>query len=119
MFGWTTFGRVKFKDDAYNYDIIVDTDMFVRPRNLSISQNKYGDNHHLGKEELETIVHDKMKVLVIGSGQQGGLHLTDDGANFLKDKKIDFFVKETPEAIKKYNEICLKKKTVALIHVTC
>ncbi|RLG21384.1 hypothetical protein DRN74_02365 [Candidatus Micrarchaeota archaeon] len=119
MFGWTTFGKVKFGDEVYSEDIIVHTDLSVSPRDKSIAKSKYGDSHIVGREELEKILDDDTEAIVIGSGQFGVLKLNEEAVNFLRSKNIDFYVMETPEAIKKYNHIFKEKKTMALIHVTC
>lgn len=112
MFGWTTFGKVKFKDTIYDTDIYVDTDMNARERSVI-------DHHQITSEELEDILTPDTEALVIGTGQQGIAKLTKDGYDLIDRKKLELHMYESPRAIKEYNRICTTRKTIAIIHVTC
>lgn len=112
MFGWTTFGKVKFKDTIYDTDIIVDTDMNAHERNAE-------DRHIIDAAELESILTDEVEAVVIGTGQQGVARLTKEGYDLIDRRKLELHMYESPKAIKEYNRICTTRKTVAIIHVTC
>lgn len=111
MFGWTTFGRVKFKDETYDHDICVDVEMNARPRD--------GKSHDITREELESLVTPETDAVVIGTGQSGCAALTPDANSLIKERQLELHIYESPKAIKEYNKICTTRKTVALIHVTC
>ena len=112
MFGWTTFGKVKFKDTIFDTDIYVDTDMNARERNVA-------DHHQITLEELEDVLTPDAEALVIGTGQQGIAKLTKEAYDLIDRKKLELHMYESPKAIKAYNEICTTRKTIAIIHVTC
>jgi len=112
MFGWTTFGKVKFKDTIYDTDIYVDTDMNARERTVA-------DHHQITLEELEDILTPDAEAIVIGTGQQGIAKLTKDGYDLIDRKKLELHMYESPRAIKEYNRICTTRKTIAIIHITC
>jgi hypothetical protein len=112
MFGWTTFGKVKFKDAIYDTDIYVDTEMNARERNVE-------DHHEITANELENLLTPETEAVVIGTGQQGIAKLSREAYEMIARKQLELHVHESPEAIKVYNEICITRKTIAIIHVTC
>jgi len=119
MFGWTTFGKVKFKDTVYDTDIYVDTEMEAHERDRSIAEERFGTSHQICAEELEQILTPDCEALVIGTGQQGIAKLTKDAYDLIAQKQLELHIYESPKAIKTYNDICTTRKTIALIHVTC
>jgi hypothetical protein len=112
MFGWTTFGKVKFKDTVFGTDIVVDTEMNARERNV-------GDKHVISAEELGNLITDDCEAVVIGTGQQGIAKLSKEAYDLIAERQLELHICESPKAIKTYNEICTTRRTVALIHVTC
>jgi hypothetical protein len=119
MFGWTSFGKVKFNDDIYTTDIYVDTEMNVHERNTFMPEERFGTSHEICADELLEILTEDCEALVIGTGQQGIAKLTRDAYDLVAQRQLELHMYESPKAISVYNEICNKKKTVALIHVTC
>ena len=112
MFGWTTFGKVKFKDTIFDTDIVVDIEMNARERTVD-------DHHSIGVEEIEDLITPDVEAIVIGTGQQGIAKLTKEAYDLIARKQLELHIDESPRAIKAYNEICITRKTVAIIHVTC
>jgi hypothetical protein len=112
MFGWTTFGKVKFKDTVYNSDIVVDADMNARERTVE-------DHHQITAEEIESLLTPEVEAVVIGTGQQGIAKMSKEAYDLIARKQLELHIDESPKAIKAYNEICTTRKTVAIIHVTC
>ncbi|MCD6523076.1 MAG: hypothetical protein J7K68_04970 [Candidatus Diapherotrites archaeon] len=122
MFQWTTFGKIKYNNVVYSCDIIVHTDGTAEKRDYSIPDSIYGTSHKIGPEELSRIIDDDTKIFILGTGQYGIAHLTDEGRKMLKEMKIKVEEIKTPDAIKRYNELMSKKrkpKVTALMHVTC
>ncbi len=112
MFGWTTFGKVKFKDTIFDTDIVVDIEMNARERTVE-------DHHLISAEEIKELLTPDVEAVVIGTGQQGIARLTKEAYDLIARKQLELHIDESPRAIKDYNEICTTKKTVAIIHVTC
>jgi hypothetical protein len=112
MFGWTTFGKVKFKDTIFDTDIAVDIEMNAHERAVA-------DHHSIGVEEIRSLLTPDVEAIVIGTGQQGIAKLTKEAYDLIAHRQLELHIDESPRAIKDYNEICTTKKTVAIIHVTC
>jgi len=112
MFGWTTFGKVKFKDTIFDTDIVVDIDMNARERTVE-------DHHSIGVEEIRSLLTPDVEAIVIGTGQQGIARLSKEAYDLIARKQLELHIDESPKAIKDYNEICTTRKTIAIIHVTC
>jgi len=112
MFGWTTFGKVKFKDTIFDTDIVVDIGMNARERTVD-------DHHSIGAGEIEDLLTPDVEAIVIGTGQQGIAKLTKEAYDLIAKKQLELHIDESPLAIKAYNDICTARKTIAIIHVTC
>ncbi len=79
------------------------------------------DNHSIGREELEKIVTDQVKVLVIGTGYQDGAFLTAEGASYvdeIKQQGITVHILNTHEAVKLFNSLP-KEGLLACFHLNC
>ena len=111
MFGWTSFGRVKFKNEIYDHDIYVDVGMEAHPRG--------GKSHDITRDELESMLDSEVEAVVIGTGQSGCARLTPEARRLIEERQLELHMYESPQAVKEYNRICVTRKTVALIHVTC
>ncbi len=78
-------------------------------------------NHYIGREELEEIVSDQVKTLIIGAGYDGVAHLTPDGVKYvdeLKKRGIKVYMQDTPGAVKLFNSLP-KEGVLACFHLTC
>jgi len=122
LFQWTTFGKVKFNNELYDHDVVVDCNGNVFKRNYEIPQSVYGTGHKVGPQELETLP-EGTKLFILGTGQNGIARITPEGKTYLKQHKIKFLELPSPEAIKEYNSRVRgkgrKPRVTALIHVTC
>lgn len=112
MFGWTSFGKVKYKDKIYNHDIWVDADGNAHSREIP-------DHHYVKAEELRQYLTPDTIAIVVGIGQTGCVHIADDAMQLIAEKQLELHRYETPQAIKEYNKIAPTRKTIAIIHVTC
>lgn len=78
-------------------------------------------NHYIGRKELEEIVTDQVKILIIGAGYDGVAHLTPDGVKYvdeIKKRGIEVHLQDTPGAVKLYNSLP-KEGLLACFHLTC
>lgn len=112
MFGWTTFGKVKYNDEIYTDDVCVDA-------NGKIKKRKRGENHTVTAGELKPLLTKEVSAVVVGTGQSGCAQVSHDFMDLIDAKKLELHKFESPQAIKTYNEIATTKKTVAIIHITC
>ena len=114
MFKWSSYGRVKYKDDVFEQDIIVMPDERVEMR------KPVGDSNSLGLSETERILAaaPETEIVVIGTGEHDSLQVASESRALMENRGLRLFVFPTPQALSKYNEVYFTKKTLALIHVT-
>lgn len=110
MFGWASFGKVKFKDEIYDHDIWVDTEGNAHEREFS-------DKHILDAGELKKYLTDDAETIVVGSGIMGCLGISSDALDLIDEKKLELHKYELQQAVKEYNTIILTRKTIAVIHI--
>lgn len=112
MFSWTTFGKIKFKNEIYTDDVCVDVNGCVKKR-------KCKENHLFTAGELKPLLSKEVAAVVVGTGQSGCGQVSHDFMDLVEEKKLELHKHESPQAIKTYNELAPTKKTVAIIHITC
>ena len=79
------------------------------------------DNHSIGREELEEIITEQVKVFVIGTGYQDGAFLTAEGVSYIdkiKQQGVKVHMLATPEAVKLFNSLP-KEGLLACFHLNC
>lgn len=70
--------------------------------------------------DLEELVHYGLTKMVLSRGYDLVLQTTDEAIQYLKDNNIEYWILQTEEAVKKYNELLEAGERVgALIHSTC
>ena len=89
----------------------------MKKRKKWIARELYGDAHVFGARELEEVCRGGPEILIVGSGKDGKLELTDDARRYLSQRSIKIEVVTTPNAVEAYNKCTLRK--AAMIHVTC
>jgi len=107
-----SFGRIVIDGQTYVKDVIL-----FPERVLSPWWRKEG--HLLHAEDLTEVVNEKLRVLIVGTGYNGAMRVPEEVIDCLRSKDISLYVKDTPTAVKLYNEICLEKKVAAALHLTC
>lgn len=105
-----SFGTIVIDGMRYDKDVCIVHDSIL----LREAENR----HTIDRPELEKIVKQDTKVVIVGTGQSGCAHVTDSAIEFLKGKKIGLIEKMTPEAVRIFNKEG-KKGVVALFHLTC
>lgn len=110
MFGWASFGKVKFKDEIYDHDIWVDTEGNAHDREFS-------NKHILDADELRNYLTENVETVVVGSGIMGCLSISSDALDLIDERKLELHKFESPQAVKEYNTIILTRKTIAIIHI--
>ena len=79
------------------------------------------DNHSIGSGELEGIITEQVKVLVIGTGYQDGAFLTPEGARYverIKQQGVTVHILATQEAVGLFNSLP-KEGLLACFHLNC
>ena len=113
----TGFGWAKVGEKIYEHDILVLADGKVMPRNEDELKKKYGTMHAVGIEEIQMLESGGPEVIVIGTGQNGEVKLTEGAKKYIVKSVLNVVEGVSPKACKYFDSLAGKK--AALIHVTC
>ncbi|MEW6070022.1 MAG: MTH938/NDUFAF3 family protein [Candidatus Thermoplasmatota archaeon] len=105
----TSFGKVVIDGKSYGDVLIVEGKILERDWERG--------SHRVSKGEVKKLLSGKPDIVIIATGQDGVLDANDVIAEI--GKSAELVILETPEAIKKFNELSKSKKVNALIHTTC
>ena len=90
---------------------------YFRKRKKKLSRKVYGTSHLISKEEAKHIFDKGAERIIIGSGQEGMVKLSEKASAYFSKKECEVELMPTPEAIKQWNEA--KGKVIGLFHLTC
>jgi hypothetical protein len=113
----TEFGSITINGKTYGHDVIIRLSGEVRKRHKKLSKQEYGTSHIVSRAEAEDVFEDGCDQLIIGSGQEGNVHLSSEAKEYFEKKGCQVIVQPTPEAIRSFNQS--REKKVGLMHVTC
>lgn len=108
-----TFGTIKIDSKEYTQDLIVFPE--------KIKPNWWRrEGHSLSLEDIEEVINYKPKILIIGTGNSGIMHVPPSTKKALAEAGIEVIEKYTPQAYKIFNEkIKSGEKVVGAFHLTC
>ncbi|MGQ9844626.1 MAG: Mth938-like domain-containing protein [Caldisericia bacterium] len=105
------FGRMEINGKLYKKDLIILPDKII--------DNWWREEGHLLQiSDLFEVFKIKFDILIIGTGAYGFMKISEDLIEKLNDMKIEYYILETPKAVKKFNEIKNKIK-LGVFHLTC
>lgn len=113
----TRFGSITIDDIVYDHDVIVRLSGDIVKRNKKLSKHVTGSSHKVSDAEAEFALEAGCETVIVGSGQQGVLHLTNEALAVFEDQGCTVLVSPTPQAIQVFNRTPGPK--VGLFHVTC
>ena len=106
-----TFGELMVNGKIYYSDMIVWWDGEVE---------FVTKNHMLGMETFSMLLRKKPDIVVVGTGQQGCVRVSDEVRHRASDKKIKVFEGKSGSAAKMFSDLAgAGKRVVAFIHTTC
>ena len=112
------FGYIVIDGRRYERDVVIRPSGKVTKRKKKLSKKRHGTPHRVSAEEMEAVIGDRTpSVLVVGTGQTGGLSLGDDAVSWLEKRGISVRALPTPEAIETFGRA--EGKKMAFLHVTC
>ncbi len=111
------FGSITIAGEKYDHDILIRLDGKVEKRKKKLSRQVFGTSHILSLAETKFVYHHGAKKVIIGSGQEGMLKLSDEAAAFFKKKGCKVKLLPTPEAVRAWNKA--KNPAIGLFHITC
>ena len=113
----TGFGYIIIEGSKIEHDIVIRLSGKIKKRKKKLSKAVYGTSHTISLEEAKHIYQDGAKRLIIGSGQEGMVHLSEEAASYFKKKKCGVALQPTPKAIEYWKKA--KGAGIGLFHVTC
>ena len=113
----TTFGSISIEGAVFEHDVVIRLNGQVEKRKKKLSKAIYGTSHVLSLDEAKYVYEKGTQQLIIGTGQQGNVRLSDEAADYFKRKHCQVDLLPTPEAIRVWNET--EGAVISLFHVTC
>jgi hypothetical protein len=113
----TGYGWVVINGTRYEHDVVVLPDGSVNKRPKKLSKDKRAKYGHtpLTRKELLAVLDGDPKLIIIGTGQSGSMPITPRAMTVLEKRAA--FIGPTPEALARLEGA--RKKTLAMLHVTC
>ena len=107
-----SFGSVTIDGKTYRSDLIIYPD--------KIDQKWWRKSGHLLQMvDLRQITGYKPEILIIGTGASELMRIDPEVEKEMRSLNIKLIVKETAEAVKKYNKLADKDRAVCALHLTC
>jgi hypothetical protein len=113
----TEFGSITISGECFEHDVMIRLDGDVKKRKKKLSKAVYGTSHIISLDEAGHIYEPGAKLLIIGSGQTGYVHLSDEAADYFHKHGCAVEVFPTPQAILAWN--AAEGDVIAVFHVTC
>jgi hypothetical protein len=113
----TGFGYITVEGSKMEHDIVIRLSGKIKKRKKKLSKAVYGTSHIVSLEEAKYTYQDGAERLIIGSGQEGAMRLSEEAVQYFKKKKCKVNLQPTPQAIKNWDKA--KGAVIGLFHVTC
>ncbi len=105
------FGKINIDGKKYISDVLILLDQ--------VEDWWRSEGHEVSPGDLETAVNLAPELIIIGTGASSIMKVPEETELFLKDKRIELIIASTPDAVQLYNELSVKKKVIAGLHLTC
>lgn len=113
----TSFGSIIIDGKAFEYDVLIRLNGEIEKRKKKLSKAIYGTSHVLSLDEAKYVYEKGTKRLIIGSGQDGNVELSNEAADYFERKHCKVDLLPTPRAIGTWNKA--EGDVIGLFHVTC
>jgi len=113
----TTFGEITIDGKTYDHDVVIRLSGEIVKRKKKLSKKLYGTSHTLSKDEAKFIFEKGCEQIIIGSGQMGNVHLSQEAEAYFKKHGCKVRLEPTAEAVDVFNQS--RSKKIGLFHVTC
>ena len=112
----TWFGSITVEGTRYEYDIIIRLSGKVRKRNKALSKAVYGTSHTISLAEIEELYRKKAERLIIGTGQEDQVRLSDEAAKFLASRGCEVDLEIRDEVHSDGHRLVGRSAVVAPVH---
>ena len=113
----TAFGSITIAGAVWDHDVLIRLDGQVEKRKKKLSKAVYGTSHTISLDEAKHIYEKSAQHLFVGAGQYGLVNLSDEAAEYFRNKRCEVELLPTPEAIQAWNEA--EGAAIGLFHITC
>jgi hypothetical protein len=113
----TVFGSITIDRRVFEHDVLIRLSGQVEKRKKKLSKAVYGTSHVLSLAEAKHVYEQGARRLIIGSGQEGTVHLSEEAVAYFGRKQCRVELLPTPEAIQAWNDT--EGAVIGLFHVTC
>ncbi len=113
----TTFGSITIEGQVIKHDVIIRSSGKVKKRKKKLSKAVYGTSHTISLAEAKHVYRKGAERLIVGAGQFGLVKLSEEAAQFFRQKGCRVDLLPTKQAIKAWNEA--QGRVIGLFHVTC
>ena len=113
----TEFGSITIEGEIVEHDVIIRLSGEVKKRKKKLSKAVYGTSHKISLDEAKHIYEKGAKELILGTGQQGNVILSEEATAYFDRRKCKVKLLPTPEAIQLWN--ITQGPVIGLFHVTC
>jgi hypothetical protein len=113
----TKFGSITIDGKEFEHDIIIRLSGEIKKRKKKLSKAVYGTSHKISVDEVKYVYEKGVKRILIGTGHNDMVKLSDPALEFLKKKKCRIDLLPTVEAVRSWNRDT--GKTIGLFHITC
>ena len=111
------FGSITIDERTYQHDVLIGLDGNIEKRNKKLSKAIYGTSHIISLDEAKHIYEAGAKKLIIGSGQYGLVHLSEEAVTFFEAQTCAVEILPSPEVLHAWNEA--QGSVIGLFHITC
>ena len=113
----TEFGSITISGELYKHDVVIRLSGKVEKRKKKLSKAKYGTSHKVSLEEAESIYEAGAERLIIGTGQNNQVELSNEAIEFFRQKRCAVQLLPTPQAVTAWNGT--KGAVIGMFHITC
>jgi hypothetical protein len=113
----TKFGSITISGELYDHDVVIRLRGDVKKRKKKLSKAKYGTSHVVSLEEAKHIFETGSEQLIVGTGQDGRVELSNEAREFFRRKGCSVQLLPTPQAVLAWN--AAEGAAIAMFHVTC
>ena len=113
----TTFGSITIEEKTFEHDVLIRLNGEIEKRKKKLSKAIYGTSHVISLDEAKFIYEKGTKRLIVGSGQDGNVELSNEAADYFERKHCQVDLSPTPRAIGTWNKA--EGDVIGLFHVTC
>jgi hypothetical protein len=113
----TEFGYITVAGRRIDHDVVIRLSGEVEKRKKKLSKAVYGTSHTVSLAEAKYVYERGAQRLIVGTGQNGMVRLSDEAADFFAAKNLQVSLEPTPEAVSRWNRA--KGAVIGLFHVTC